>query len=71
MSNFIEIVEGFGINVESIISVKDNGDGSLTIDTEGKEYKVRGRFKLFVDFLNQEKEEDKKVRKFTEQFFGG
>ena len=67
---FVELVSGFSINVDSIVSVKDN-EGTLVIQTENREFEVNGNYKSFIEFLNKEEEENAKARKFTDQYFGG
>jgi len=67
---FVEVVEGFSINVDSIVSVKNN-DGILVIQTEGREFEVQGEFSLFMDFIQEEDRRKHEQEKMTTQFFGG
>ncbi len=67
---FLEIVEGFSINVDSIVSVKDT-EGTLVIQTEQREFVVQGDFHLFMDFIQEEDRRKKEQEKLTTQFFGG
>ena len=66
---FVEVVEGFSIQVDKIISVKQDSE-TLIIETEGKEYKVVGDFRMFMDFLEKEDEDKSRMEKLTTQFFG-
>ena len=71
MSKFVEIVEGFAVNIDSIVSVKQGDEGSLTIETEGREYTVIGDFHLFMDFIQEDDRRKRQQEKMTTQFFGG
>lgn len=67
---FVEIVEGFSINVDSIVSVKNN-EGTLIIQTENREFEVQGDFRLFMDFIQEDDRRKIQQEKMTTQFFGG
>lgn len=68
---FVEVVEGFSIRVDAIVSVKQ-GDGiTLLIETEGREYTVHGDFKMFMHFITADDERKTQMEKMTTQFFGG
>jgi hypothetical protein len=67
---FIEVAQGVSINVDFIVSVVDN-EGTLTIETENKEYKVTGDYKLFMEFLDADDRQKREQEKLTTQFFGG
>lgn len=68
---FVEVVEGFSIRVDAIVSVKQ-GDGiTLLIETEGREYTVHGDFKMFMHFITADDEQKAQMEKMTTQFFGG
>jgi len=68
---FVEVVEGFAINVDSIVSIKQVDESSLTIETEGREYTVHGDFHLFMDFIQEDDRRKREQEKLTTQFFGG
>jgi len=67
---FVEVVEGFSINIDSIVSVKDD-KGTLVIQTEAREFEVQGDFHLFMDFIEHEEKQKREREKLTAQFFGG
>lgn len=67
---FVEVVEGFAVNVDSIVSVKSN-EGILTIQTENREFEVQGDFSLFMDFIEADDKRKREQEKLTTQFFGG
>ena len=71
MSKFVEVVTGFAVNIDSIVSVKQGDEGSLTIETEGREYKFLGDFHLFMDFIQEDDRRKRQQEKMTTQFFGG
>ncbi len=68
---FIEIVDGFSINIDEVVSVKRVDDTTLLIETENREYQVQGNFQLFMDFLQQDDRRKRQQEKMTTQFFGG
>ena len=70
MSKFVEVVAGFAVNIESIVTVKAEG-GFLTIQTEAREFEVQGDFKLFLEFLQADEIRKERTERYTQQFFGG
>lgn len=64
---FVEVVEGFSIRIESIVSVRRTDETTLLIETENREYTVVGDFAMFVHFIEQEEKENPMLK----QFFGG
>ena len=68
---FVQVVEGFAIRIDSIISVKKTDDETLVIETDGANYTVKGNFNMFMQFIEEEEGKDEDVDKLTKQFFGG
>ena len=68
---FIEVVEGFSINVDEIISIRQTEENTLLIESENREYTVQGNFKVFMDFIQQDDRRKREQEKLTTQFFGG
>jgi len=67
---FVEVVEGFSINIDSIVSVRDD-KGVLEIQTENRVFAVKGDFHLFMDFIQEDDRRKRQQEKLTTQFFGG
>ena len=69
--DFIEIVEGFAINKDEIVSVKDLGDNLVLIETESREYTLPASFRMLMDALDEKDKRRENVDRMTKQFFGG
>ena len=68
---FVQVVEGFAIRIDSIISVKNTDDETLVIETDGASYTVKGNFNMFMQFIEEEEGRGEEMDKLTKQFFGG
>ena len=71
MAKFVEIVEGFALNKDEIVAIKETSDGVLLIETESREYTVPADFRTLIGFLNEDEIRARNVEKLTRQFFGG
>lgn len=71
MSKFIEIVEGFAINRDEIVSVKEIGENLLLIETESREYTVPASFRMLLDALDEDERRKRNLEMMSNQFFGG
>jgi hypothetical protein len=71
MSEFIEVVEGFAINKDEIVSVREVGEDVLLIETESREYTVPASFRLFLDRLGDTDRRQRNLDMMSNQFFGG
>jgi hypothetical protein len=71
MSEFIEVVEGFAINKEEIVSVKQIGEELILIETESREYTVPASFRMFLDALGDTDRRQRNLDMMSNQFFGG
>jgi len=68
---FIEIVEGFAINKDEIVSIKETGDNILLIETENREYTVPANFRVLLNALDEDEAKARNLEAMTKQFFGG
>jgi len=68
---FIEIVEGFAINKDEIVSVKDMGQDVVLIETETREYTVPANFLMLLNALDEDEARARNLENMTKQFFGG
>ena len=68
---FVQVVEGFAVRIDSIVSVKNTDSDTLLIETEGASYTVKGDFNMFMQFIEEDAIKEEEVDKITKQFFGG
>ena len=68
---FIEIVEGFAINKDEVVSVKDIGNDVVLIETETREYQVPANYRLLLNALDEDEARARNLEAMTKQFFGG
>jgi len=68
---FIEIVEGFAINKDEIVSIKETGENILLIETESREYTVPANFRVLLNALDEDEAKARNLEAMTKQFFGG
>jgi len=68
---FIEIVEGFAINKDEIVSVKDLGQDVVLIETETREYTVPANYLMLLNAMDEDEAKARNLEAMTKQFFGG
>lgn len=68
---FIEIVEGFAVNKDEIVSLKDIGGDVVLIETETREYQVPANYRLLLNALDEDEAKARNLEAMTKQFFGG
>ena len=68
---FIEIVEGFALNKDEIVSIKEIGQDILLIETEEREYTVPANFRMLLNALDEDEAKARNLEAMTKQFFGG
>jgi hypothetical protein len=68
---FIEIVEGFAINKDEIVSLKDLGHDVVFIETETREYTVPANYLMLLNALDEDEAKARNLEAMTKQFFGG
>jgi len=68
---FIEIVEGFALNKDEIVSIKEIGQDILLIETEEREYTVPANFRVLLNALDEDEAKARNLEAMTKQFFGG
>lgn len=68
---FIEIVEGFAINKDEVVSVKDLGQDVVLIETETREYTVPANYLMLLNALDEDEAKARNLEAMTKQFFGG
>ena len=71
MGKFIEIVEGFALNKDEIVSIKQIGQDVLLIETENREYTVPANFLVLLNALDEDERKARNLEAMTKQFFGG
>lgn len=68
---FLEIVEGFSINKDEIVSVKDMGQDVVLIETETREYTVPANYLMLLNALDEDERRKRNLEMMSNQFFGG
>jgi len=68
---FIEIVEGFALNKDEIVSVKNLGQDVVLIETESREYTVPANYLMLLNALDEDEAKARNLEAMTKQFFGG
>ena len=71
MAKFIEIVEGFVINRDEIVSIKEIEPNVLLIETESREYRVPADFRTLLNHIDEDEARARNLEAMTKQFFAG
>ena len=71
MAKFIEIVDGFALNKDEIVSIKEVEPNVLLIETESREYRVPAHFRTLLNYIDEDEAKARNLEAMTKQFFGG
>ena len=71
MAKFIEIVDGFALNKDEIVSIKEIEPNVLLIETESREYTVPADFRTLLNYIDEDEAKARNLEAMTKQFFGG